>query len=241
MTHLNLTRIVRCLIYFGAIHCVFVQFASAINSMLHSEMNSSDTSPVASNTSSIQFIVVGDWGKGGNDGDIVMSFNRYLRTNRMPNKDIQSPLQVDVGLKQDSNIVYGTTYTYQAAIARAMIKWAETYPPSFVVSLGDNFYTNGVSSTTDTLWQTLWSDVYFRTSSRLLVPWYPVFGNHDYGGGASYVQAQLDRSAMDDIWDFESRNYTKWIDIPGGGFVAIVFIDTTTLAPSENGCCNSKG
>jgi len=42
---------------------------------------------------------------------------------------------------------------------------------------------------------------------------------------------------------FPSTNYSKVFDIPGsrGSTVAIIFIDTTTLAPSMNGCCNSKG
>lgn len=40
---------------------------------------------------------------------------------------------------------------YQAAIASAMDTYSmNTKPtPSFVVALGDNFYTKGVSSTTD--------------------------------------------------------------------------------------------
>ena len=39
------------------------------------------------------------------------------------------------------------------------------------------------------------------------------------------------------------RNYTKIFPIPGnlGHFIQIVFIDTTTLNPSANGCCNEKG
>ena len=99
------------------------------------------------------------------------------------------------------------------------------------------------------MWSYLWKDVYFRDFSDVLyIPWYPVFGNHDYGSGASAVQAQLDRyqeHADDDIWMFESTNYTRRFNSSGSGndsvSVAVVFIDTTTLAPSVNHCCNEEG
>lgn len=32
--------------------------------------------------------------------------------------------------------------------------------PEFIVALGDNFYTNGVQSSTDSLWDSLWKEVY---------------------------------------------------------------------------------
>jgi len=66
----------------------------------------------------------------------------------------------------------------------------------------------------------------------------------DYGYGLTGVKAQLQRTQNhtdDDTWIFPSTNYTKVFPIPGSqDTVAIVFVDTTTLAPSENSCCNSK-
>ena len=77
------------------------------------------------------------------------------------------------------------------------------------------------------------------------MPWYSVFGNHDYGYGASGVQAQIDRSEShydDDLWNMPSTNYSKVFAIGDTGeTVHIVFIDTTTLAPSVNRCCNEEG
>lgn len=67
----------------------------------------------------------------------------------------------------------------------------------------------------------------------------------DYGYGAQGVAAQIQRSrdhTDDDLWIFPSTNYSRIFEIPGTeDTLAIIFVDTTTLAPSENGCCNSKG
>eukprot|EP01034_Spumella_vulgaris_P030871 gene30871-38153_t len=129
------------------------------------------------------------------------------------------------------------------AVAQAMGQFAnKTSPkPSFVLALGDNFYANGVSSSTDVLWSYLWKNVYLTNYPALYIPWYPVFGNHDYGGSTdAQIQRYLDHTD-DDIWMFESSYYLKTFAIPGGGSVAILFIDTTTLAPSENKCCNENG
>jgi hypothetical protein len=132
------------------------------------------------------------------------------------------------------------TYTYQVAVSRALGAWASTNTPDFVIALGDNFYTDGVASTSDDMWSTHWKQVYLGYSN-LNIPWYPVFGNHDYGGGDSYVQAQLDYAKIDSLWQMNGKNYSQYFSIPDGGTVAIIFIDTTTLAPSVNKCCNSKG
>jgi hypothetical protein len=59
------------------------------------------------------------------------------------------------------------------------------------------------------------------------------------------------------LWQLRDFNYSEIFTIPagdnvtdankrgslgdGGAKVAIVFIDTTTLAPSENKCCNENG
>lgn len=192
----------------------------------------------------LRFLLLGDWGKGGSTGAYGSSFDdSTLSALRVTAGD-------DKGNKQGGGGAGGgkkqKTY-YQVPVAKAMAVYANnTDPaPSFVIALGDNFYDNGVSSATDILWDYLWKDIYLGYSS-LRIPWYPVFGNHDYGGGAAYVQAQLARTKEhldDDLWQFDATNYTKIFEIPGSGgaTVQIVFVDTTTLAPSVNKCCNQNG
>jgi tartrate-resistant acid phosphatase type 5 len=46
----------------------------------------------------------------------------------------------------------------------------------FVLALGDNFYVDGVTNTTDRLWNTAFHDIY--SASSLQIPWYPILGNH---------------------------------------------------------------
>ena len=62
-----------------------------------------------------------------------------------------------------------------------------------------------------------------------------------YRYGDTGVKAQLQRTEFDEYWNFPATNYSKTFDIPSGGSVAIVFADTTTLAPSLNQCCNENG
>eukprot|EP01041_Mallomonas_annulata_P004372 gene4372-8705_t len=190
---------------------------------------------LASSSHEIGFIMLGDWGAGGKNGMASQSLST-----------------LDPLLKSNAKI-YGndesSKYTNQVAVAQAMGHWTTAVTnskPSFIVTLGDNFYDNGVSSPSDPLWQTLWTDVYLTDHPSLRVPWYPVFGNHDYGYGATGVRAQIDRGTNhdeygDDYWMLPSTNYSRSFDIPGGGSVHIVFVDTTTLAPTENKCCNSQG
>ena len=47
------------------------------------------------------------------------------------------------------------------------------------LNTGDNFYYYGVKSTSDPMWENTFEQIY--TQDSLMVPWYGVLGNHDYG------------------------------------------------------------
>lgn len=178
----------------------------------------------------LHLLMLGDWGKGGVNGDITVSSTSSISRNALEEN------------RQLSGKNGGTDYTYQASVARSMMKYVRYLNLRAVIALGDNFYSSGVSSTTDSLWTTMWKNVYLTESSPLNVPWYAVLGNHDYGS-QSNAEAQINRykTVDDDNWIMPSHNYTKTFNIVGGGSVQMIFIDTTTLAPSVNKCCNEKG
>ena len=143
-----------------------------------------------SSEATLKFLFLGDWGKGGNSGyyatrisgDEVDSSGmdddkRPLNYNGTYKKeeflDSHRRIEGPIDRKLQNNKV-----TYQAAVAKAMGGYANDFQPSFVVALGDNFYTNGVSSSTDAYWDYLWTNVYLDSYAALRIPWYPVFGKH---------------------------------------------------------------
>lgn len=188
-------------------------------------------------SSVLSFLIIGDWGKGGESGNIQSQ--RYLRSRGLANDNNNNNKNSNNNNKNGNSKQQGTN---QVAVAKSMAQYAanSVIKPSFVVALGDNFYTKGVYSTSDVLWQYLWSDIYLQYDSLKSIPWYAVLGNHDYGYGATGVQAQIDRTQTDPLWRMPALNYTKRFQVNDIS-VQIIFIDTTTLAPSENSCCNSKG
>lgn len=51
-----------------------------------------------------------------------------------------------------------------------------------VLSLGDNFYSNGVESLDDPLWDKAYANIYPKMSYLKDLTWYGVIGNHDFRG-----------------------------------------------------------
>jgi hypothetical protein len=57
-------------------------------------------------------------------------------------------------------------------------KFRELGDVKFIINVGDSFYPGGVESRTDPQWDTKWRSVY--AEELRAVPWYSVYGNHDY-------------------------------------------------------------
>ena len=131
--------------------------------------------------STLRFLLLGDWGKGGNSGGYTTSnmsdnnksfdddHDMISLGNSSSISSMKSSMIASRGLKN-------TKQTYQAAVASAMGSYSESFQPEFVIALGDNFYANGVSSSTDAYWDYLWTNVYLDYYKDLRIPWYPVFG-----------------------------------------------------------------
>jgi len=129
---------------------IFLNEIQADGNVKQLNYNNESPLPTASPTSNpnpLNFFLIGDWGKGGHAGDLTAISSGNIE----PFND------------NDDNpaLAYATTYTYQVAVAGAMASYANllTPAPSFIVALGDNFYTNGVESASDSLWDSLWREV----------------------------------------------------------------------------------
>ncbi len=109
----------------------------------------------------------------------------------------------------------------QRSVAKQMGRYAKKYQSNFILTTGDNFYTDGVKSTEDPKWDNAFEDVY--TAPSLMVPWYASLGNHDYSGN---LQAQIDYSKISNRWNLPARYYFIDKQIDAQNSVRFIFLDT---------------
>ena len=114
-------------------------------------------------------------------------------------------------------------YYEQKTIAGTMGKMAETIDIEFVVAAGDVHHFEGVRSVSDPLWMTNYELIYSHPD--LMIPWYPVCGNHEYRGN---TQAVIDYSDVSARWNMPARYYTFTAEEDSAS-VRIVMLDTTPL------------
>jgi acid phosphatase len=118
----------------------------------------------------------------------------------------------------------------QRAVAARMGAVAAAMRPAFIVSVGDNFYENGVAGTDDPQWRTSFEDIY--TAPSLQVPWKIMLGNHDYRGS---VQAQLDYARFSPRWQLPARYYAERYALPAGGVAEVFYLDTSPFIKKYHG------
>ncbi|MFI5134658.1 MAG: purple acid phosphatase family protein [Chitinophagales bacterium] len=111
---------------------------------------------------------------------------------------------------------------HQQDVADVMNQYSNQYDARFIISTGDNFYTNGVRSVNDPLWQTCFENIYHWSS--LQKDWYVVLGNHDYHGNP---QAEIDYSKISRRWNLPSRYYAVMKKIDDKDSIRFLFIDTS--------------
>jgi tartrate-resistant acid phosphatase type 5 len=92
----------------------------------------------------------------------------------------------------------------------------------FVISLGDNFYEDGVTSVDDPHWQQSFERVY--SAPPLQIPWYVILGNHDYH---VEPQPQLEYAKSHPRWGLPARYYTQLHQIDPSTSAEFFYIDTT--------------
>jgi acid phosphatase len=113
---------------------------------------------------------------------------------------------------------------HQRDVAVRMGESAKELDARFVISVGDNFYDDGVTSVDDPAWQASFEQVYDAPS--LQVPWRVILGNHDYRGNA---QAQLDYAAKSSRWQMPARWYKYEERAPDGAVAEFFVVDTTPM------------
>ena len=114
-------------------------------------------------------------------------------------------------------------YYDQKTVAETMGKMAETIDIEFVVAAGDIHHFEGVQSVSDPLWMTNYELIY--THPDLMIPWYPVCGNHEYRSNTDAVVAYSGISAR---WEMPSKYYT-FVKDEDGVTVRVVMLDTTPM------------
>lgn len=118
----------------------------------------------------------------------------------------------------------------QRAVAGQMGRTAAQIGARFVLTVGDNFYKDGVTSTLDSHWRQSFESVY--DAPALQVPWFPTLGNHDYRGAAN-PNAQIAYSALSRRWRMPARFYVQRVALPGGRTLDLFAIDTTLHLSAE--------
>jgi tartrate-resistant acid phosphatase type 5 len=117
---------------------------------------------------------------------------------------------------------FGTGSPQQIQLAATMKEYQKKNPFDFGVTLGDNFYPNGVSSPDDPQWKAKYEDMY----GPLGISFYATLGNHDYlrpdGPAAEILHSQKSPS-----WKMPATYYTYT-----AGPVQFFAIDTIELSDS---------
>jgi len=135
----------------------------------------------------------------------------------------------------------------QQAIADSMAaKQLELGDVKFVINVGDSFYPIGVANKSDPQWDTKWRHVY--SEGLRSIPWYSVYGNHDYVGDPCACADNASECAQinDDIGNtsfFAMPDFSYFVDYPDIA-AEIIAMDTNYYTWLNHTCpdtaCPSK-
>jgi len=118
----------------------------------------------------------------------------------------------------------------QSQVAEQMAKAAKDMGAKFIISVGDNFYENGVASVDDRQWKTSFEDVYHAES--LQIPWQAALGNHDYRGDCD---AQIAYGKISPRWKMPARYYVQSRQIDASTTADFFYLDTTPMSKTNHG------
>jgi len=112
---------------------------------------------------------------------------------------------------------------WESKVAAILHRYQARRPFHFGITLGDNFYPEGIAGPVDARWKRLWDEKY----GALGIPFYPSFGNHDWYDGNSPA-AEVLHTQHSRTWRFPAEFYTFT-----AGPVQFFAIDGNNLAPRQ--------
>lgn len=118
---------------------------------------------------------------------------------------------------------FGNGSKEQKEVAAAMLKFHRQTPFDFAVTLGDNFYSYGMDSTSDPRWKTWWDELY----DPLGIRFYATLGNHDWGFADSPA-AEILYSQQSPSWRMPAPYYTF-----SAGPVQFFALDTNEVSEAQ--------
>jgi pimeloyl-ACP methyl ester carboxylesterase len=98
---------------------------------------------------------------------------------------------------------FGTGSPAQINTAKAMVEYHKSHPFDFGLTLGDNFYSTGMTSPSDPRWQTQWEQLY----GPMGIKFYATLGNHDWASSDSPAAEILYAEKSPD-WRLPAPYYT---------------------------------
>src|SRR3989442_1278364 len=112
---------------------------------------------------------------------------------------------------------------WESKVAATLQRYQARRPFHFGITLGDNFYPEGIAGPVDARWKRLWDDKY----GALGIPFYPSFGNHDWYDGNSPA-AEVLHTQHSRTWRFPAEFYSFT-----AGPVQFFAIDGNNLTPRQ--------
>lgn len=119
---------------------------------------------------------------------------------------------------------WGQSSDAQRAVGREMARVHGEHPFDLVLTVGDNFYPNGVASTEDEMWRTHFREPFVEAG--LDAPFYPALGNHDHEGN---WQAQVEYSSLDSSWRMPATFYSLVERVDGETTAELFVLDTEPI------------
>ena len=120
---------------------------------------------------------------------------------------------------------WGTGKQGQKSLAETIAEIHGESPPDFVLTVGDNFYPDGVTGPGDPIWETHFETVYDGPFWEQLV-FFAALGNHDHQGRPI---GQIEYSTISPRWEMPEPYYAFEREIPGGGSALFLNLDTDPI------------